>query len=258
MLQMVSSDRSDIPKLRFFRGFWPLPHRSTESSAMHGPFTAPVHKDTKTHMEKLINAIQVQLMLRLGCWGLFFWNLEHVHEWIFKAGEPEVWWEPTRVAPVLGRYNLDANDWTLFQTSAGWDAALAETQLIVLGEETQPLTLRGCDLVAEMVHETFFIKWYQWHYSIILNQSCIYTVQLYIFMYIIVWSCFFCRFCSSFLHRLCLRNPNILWYLAGYVGRSVYKHDMKRFKLGWSDASCLRPRWAFGGPLGLSTHLAAE
>eukprot|EP00434_Breviolum_minutum_P006439 symbB.v1.2.005684.t1/scaffold334.1/size226555/7 len=62
--------------------------------------------DTKTHMEKLINAIQVQLMLR---------------------------------------YNLDANDWTLFQTSAGWDAALAETQLIALGEETQPLTLRGCE-----------------------------------------------------------------------------------------------------------------
>ena len=78
MLQMVLSDvtfRSCV----FFRGFWPLPHRSTESSAMHGPFTAPVHKDTKTHMEKLINAIQVQLMLRLGCRGLFFWNLENVH-----------------------------------------------------------------------------------------------------------------------------------------------------------------------------------
>ena len=57
---------------------------------------------------------------------------------------------------------------------------------------------------------------------------------LHIYRYNYIFLCtslygavFFCRFCSSFLHRLCLRNPNILWYLAGYVGRSVYKHVWK-------------------------------
>lgn len=130
-----------------------------ESSAMHGAFTAPVHKDTKTHMEKLINAIQGQLMLRLGFPGSIFLKSGNMYTNESSKLENLRCDGNKKVAPVLGRYNLDASDWTLFQTSAGWDAALAETQLIVLGEETQPLTLRGCDLVAEMVHEMCCIKW---------------------------------------------------------------------------------------------------
>lgn len=58
--------------------------------------------DTKTTMEMLIDAIQVQLMLR---------------------------------------YNLDATDWSLFQSSAGWDALHAETQLRGNGL----VTLRDCE-----------------------------------------------------------------------------------------------------------------
>lgn len=58
--------------------------------------------DTQTHMEMLIDAIQVQLMLR---------------------------------------YNLDATDWSLFQSSAGWDALHAETQLRSNGL----VTLRDCE-----------------------------------------------------------------------------------------------------------------
>lgn len=160
---------------------------------MHGPFIAPVHKDTKTHMEKLINAIQVQLMLRLGCgvygeiWKMYTNESSNLRPLSMKCDgtkrlpkflasacsrgasqltgflDAHLQLRFSKPCFILGRYNLDANDWTLFQTSAGWDAALAETQLIVLGQETRPLTLRGCDLMAEMVHEMCFRKWQHRH-----------------------------------------------------------------------------------------------
>ncbi|CAK9045088.1 Probable ubiquitin carboxyl-terminal hydrolase 1 (Deubiquitinating enzyme 1) (Ubiquitin thioesterase 1) (Ubiquitin-specific-processing protease 1) [Durusdinium trenchii] len=63
--------------------------------------------DTKTELERLIDAIQVQLVLR---------------------------------------YNLDATDWTLLQTSAGWDANHAETVLWEPKQaQMQSMTLRGCE-----------------------------------------------------------------------------------------------------------------
>ena len=46
-----------------------------------------------------------------------------------------------------GRYNLDATDWTLLQTSAGWDANHAETVLWEPKQaQMQSMTLRGCGL----------------------------------------------------------------------------------------------------------------
>eukprot|EP00913_Durusdinium_trenchii_P006746 g6342.t1 len=77
------------------------------SRVEEGAQSAVLVHDTKTELERLIDAIQVQLVLR---------------------------------------YNLDATDWTLLQTSAGWDANHAETVLWEPKQaQMQSMTLRGCE-----------------------------------------------------------------------------------------------------------------
>lgn len=96
----------------FFRGVWavkPKIHgvlcnaRSLHSACAQGHQNAHGEADKRhsgpAHVEAWFS-------------GVYFFEIwEHVHQWIFKAGEPEVWWEqkgcPCSWEVQLGRQRLD-------------------------------------------------------------------------------------------------------------------------------------------------------